>query len=85
MPAVVVRELDEADALITLRTYYRNREQTIQEAEQRGMPIYVLRANTRQPDGTGAGRNVQPADRNARTRRPGTRSPTRPRSRLTRC
>ena len=32
--------------LVTLRTYYRNREQTVIEAEQRGMPIYVLRANT---------------------------------------
>jgi hypothetical protein len=43
---VVVRELDEAQVLITLKTYYRSREQTIQDAEQRGMPIYVLRANT---------------------------------------
>jgi hypothetical protein len=46
VPAVIVRELGEADALITLRTYYRNREATISEAEQRGMPIYALRANT---------------------------------------
>jgi hypothetical protein len=46
VPAVVVREISEADALITLRTYYRNRQQTILDAEARGMPIYVLRANT---------------------------------------
>ncbi len=46
VPAIVVRELAEADALITLRAYYRGRQQTILEAEQRGMPIYVLRANT---------------------------------------
>ncbi len=46
VPAVVVRELDEADALVTLRTYYRNREQSIMEAEQRGLPIYALRSNT---------------------------------------
>jgi hypothetical protein len=46
VPAVVVRELTEADALLTLRTYYRGRQQTILEAEQRGLPIYVLRANT---------------------------------------
>lgn len=46
VPAIVVRELAEADSLITLRTYYRSRQQTILEAEQRGMPIYVLRANT---------------------------------------
>ncbi len=46
VPAIVVRELSEADSLITLRTYYRNHQQTVIEAEQRGMPIYVLRANT---------------------------------------
>ncbi|MFO7584976.1 MAG: R3H domain-containing nucleic acid-binding protein [Anaerolineales bacterium] len=46
VPAIVVREPAEADALITLRAYYRNRQQPIMEAESRGMPIYVLRANT---------------------------------------
>jgi stage III sporulation protein SpoIIIAA len=46
VPAVVVRTIDEADALITLRSYYRDHQATIVEAEQRGMPIYVLRANT---------------------------------------
>ena len=46
VPAVIVRDVSEADALVTLRTYYRNRQQTVIEAEQRGMPIYVLRANT---------------------------------------
>jgi len=46
VPAAVVREPEEADAFITLRAYYRNRQQPIMEAEQRGLPIYVLRANT---------------------------------------
>ena len=46
VPAVVVKDVEEADALVTLRTYYRKRQQTVIEAEQRGMPIYVLRANT---------------------------------------
>jgi stage III sporulation protein SpoIIIAA len=46
VPAIVVKDLVEADALVTLRAYYRGRQQTILEAEQRGMPIYVLRANT---------------------------------------
>jgi stage III sporulation protein SpoIIIAA len=46
VPAIIVRDVEEADALVTLRTYYRNRQQTVIEAEQRGMPIYVLRANT---------------------------------------
>lgn len=46
VPASVVRELKDADVLMTLRAYYRNRQQPIMEAEERGMPIYVLRANT---------------------------------------
>ncbi len=46
VPAVVVRTIDEANALLTLRSYYRDHQATIVEAEQRGMPIYVLRANS---------------------------------------
>ncbi|MBV6391529.1 MAG: hypothetical protein KPEEDBHJ_00737 [Anaerolineales bacterium] len=46
VPAVVVADEREADVLVTLRTYYRNREHTIMDAESRGMPIYVLRANS---------------------------------------
>jgi stage III sporulation protein SpoIIIAA len=46
VPAVVVREAGEADAFVTLRAYYRDRQQPIVDAESRGMPIYVLRANT---------------------------------------
>jgi stage III sporulation protein SpoIIIAA len=46
VPAIVVKDLTEADALVTLRAYYRDRQQPILEAEQRGIPIYVLRANT---------------------------------------
>ena len=46
VPAVVVRTIDEADGLVTLRSYYRDHQATIVEAEQRGMPIYVLRANS---------------------------------------
>lgn len=46
VPAVVVTDVAEADVLVTLRTYYRNREHSIVDAESRGMPIYVLRANS---------------------------------------
>jgi hypothetical protein len=46
VPALVVREPSEADALVTLRSYYRNRQRTVVDAEERGMPIYVLRSNT---------------------------------------
>ncbi len=48
VPAKIVRNLKDADALLTLRRYYRERQQPVTEAEQRGMPIFVLRANTSQ-------------------------------------
>lgn len=46
VPVLVVRDLAEAEVLMTLRAYYRNRQQPIIKAEERGMPIFVLRANT---------------------------------------
>lgn len=46
VPAVIVNEPGEADVLVTLRSYYRKRQHTITEAEQRNVPIYVLRSNT---------------------------------------
>jgi len=46
VPAVVVKEPSEANVLVTLRTYYRDRQQTIVDAESRGLPIYVLRSTT---------------------------------------
>lgn len=46
VPVNVARELKDGEALVTLRSYYRDRQQPIQEAERRGLPIYVLRANT---------------------------------------
>ena len=48
VPAKVVRNLKDADALLTLRRYYRERQQPVIEAEQRGLPIFVLRSNTSQ-------------------------------------
>ncbi len=46
VPLIIVKDLESADVLITLRTYYRSRQQPILDAEARGMPIFVLRANT---------------------------------------
>jgi len=46
VPAIIVKEPDEANVLVTLKTYYRDRQATIVEAEQRGLPIYVLRSST---------------------------------------
>ena len=46
LPVIVVRELDEADLLITLRNMYRQKSPLLREAETRGIPIYVLKSNT---------------------------------------
>jgi hypothetical protein len=46
LPVDMVDELGRADAVITLKNYYRRRPQPLNEAERRGVPIYVLRANT---------------------------------------
>jgi hypothetical protein len=46
VPAVPVKQPGDADVLVTLRSYYRKRQRAIVDAEQRGMPVYVLRANT---------------------------------------
>ena len=46
VPAQIAREVEEADLVMTLRAYYRSRQQPIIEAEGRGVPIFVLRANT---------------------------------------
>jgi len=46
VPLEVVDDLAQATAIVTLKTYYRNRPKQIADAERHGMPIYVLRANT---------------------------------------
>ncbi len=45
-PAVVVRDARDADIVLTLKNYFRQKAQPIREAEARGMPVYVLRSNT---------------------------------------
>lgn len=44
--ALIANQVEEADALMTLRPYYRDRQSVIVDAEVRGIPIYVLRSNT---------------------------------------
>ncbi|HLV44776.1 MAG TPA: R3H domain-containing nucleic acid-binding protein [Aggregatilineales bacterium] len=46
VPINIVDELDQADVLLTLKNFYRRRPRVISDAEQRGLPIYVLRSNT---------------------------------------
>jgi len=46
LPVVVSRDVDESDVVMTLRSEYRQKPPAIREAEERGIPIYVLKANT---------------------------------------
>jgi Uncharacterized protein conserved in bacteria len=46
LPVQISRIATEADVVMTLRTYYRSRQEPVVDAESRGIPIYVLRANT---------------------------------------
>jgi stage III sporulation protein SpoIIIAA len=46
LPVVVARDADEADVAMTLRSEYRQKPPALREAEDRGLPIYVLKANT---------------------------------------
>jgi stage III sporulation protein SpoIIIAA len=46
LPVALVREADEADAVITLRNYYKQKAPALREAEERGLPIFVLKSNT---------------------------------------
>ena len=42
----LAEHLPDADVVITLRNYYRRKLPALREAEARGVPLYVLRANT---------------------------------------
>jgi stage III sporulation protein SpoIIIAA len=46
VPVTVARELDDADAVVTLRNYYRRKPSALRDAESNGVPIYVLKTNT---------------------------------------
>jgi stage III sporulation protein SpoIIIAA len=46
LPVIVARDVDEADVVMTLRSEYRQKPTALREAEERGVPIYVLKSNT---------------------------------------
>ncbi len=46
VPISVARDLDEADAVVTLRNYYKRKPAALRDAESNGVPIYVLKTNT---------------------------------------
>jgi stage III sporulation protein SpoIIIAA len=46
LPVVVDEDFENAQAIVTLKNYYRRRPKLIIDAERRGIPVHVLRANT---------------------------------------
>lgn len=46
VPARIVRTPEEADVFVTQRRYYKERLQPIVEAEEKGMPIFVIKSNS---------------------------------------
>jgi stage III sporulation protein SpoIIIAA len=46
VPIQILDDLEGADAVITLKSYYRSRPRLLTEAEDEGIPVYVLRSNT---------------------------------------
>ena len=46
LPVVIARDVDEADVVMTLKNEYKQKTPILREAEERAMPIYVLKSNT---------------------------------------
>ena len=46
LPVIIARDPDEADVVMTLKSEYRQKTTGLREAEDRGLPIYVLKSNT---------------------------------------
>jgi hypothetical protein len=46
LPVVIARDVDEADVVMTLRNEYKQKTPMLRDAEDRSVPIYVLKSNT---------------------------------------
>jgi stage III sporulation protein SpoIIIAA len=46
LPVIIARAPDEADVVMTLKSEYRQKTTGLREAEEQGLPIYVLKSNT---------------------------------------
>ncbi|HEX9373409.1 MAG TPA: R3H domain-containing nucleic acid-binding protein, partial [Roseiflexaceae bacterium] len=46
VPATIVRDMNDATMVMTLKSYYRQGSDRVRQAEDRGVPVYVLRNNT---------------------------------------
>lgn len=46
LPADIVKEVGDADMVLTLKNYYRQKPLTLRQAESDNTPIYILKSNT---------------------------------------
>jgi hypothetical protein len=46
LPVYLVRDAEDADVVITLRNHYKQKAPALRDAEERGLPVFVLKANT---------------------------------------
>lgn len=46
VPVSIVKDLNDADIVMTLKNYYRKSPQALRSAEQSGVPVFVLKSNT---------------------------------------
>ena len=46
LPVYLVRDAADADVVITLRNHYKQKAPALREAEDRGLPVFVLKSNT---------------------------------------
>ncbi len=46
LPVVLVRDAADADVVITLRNHYKQKAPALREAEDLGLPVFVLKSNT---------------------------------------
>jgi stage III sporulation protein AA len=62
VPATIVRDMSDADIVMTLKNYYRKNPQVLRQAEQEGVPVFVLKSNTQLQIESALGNvfNVQP-------------------------
>src|SRR5206468_4144067 len=45
LPVVIAHDPDDAHVVMTLKSEYRQKTPTLREAEERALPIYVLKSN----------------------------------------
>jgi len=48
VPAVIVHDVPDAEAVLTLKSYFRKKPQALRDAEAAGIPVHVLKSNTTQ-------------------------------------